>query len=136
MKHLCFQKFSPNIWLQATVKKTVSSSQISDIDFRVRKLNKYESAITNPKRIKLSVKSQLTSSTGPSKDIQEEFLRNPASQSTREVFLSVHEKYNKPKFYLPLSQQTKLPTPVSSFYMEDKQTCGFSPVNDGLLQAN
>ena len=64
----------PNKWLPATVNKTVSPSQISDTDFRVRMLNKFESAIADPKRIKLSAKTQLTSLTEPSEDIQEEFL--------------------------------------------------------------
>ena len=62
----------PIKWLPATVNRTVSPSQISDIDFRVRKLNKGESAIADPKRIKLSAKTQLTSFTEPSEDIQEE----------------------------------------------------------------
>lgn len=42
-----------NKWLPATVKKTVSPSQLSEIDFQLFKIDKCQSAISQPKRVKL-----------------------------------------------------------------------------------
>jgi len=61
----------PNTWLAATVKKTVPPSQVSDFDFWLRKVNRCESVISQPKRVKLSAKSQLASLAEPTVVIQE-----------------------------------------------------------------
>ena len=115
----------PNIWLPATVKKTVSPSQVSDIDFRLHKVNRCESVISQPKN---SAKSQFASLAEPNKVIQEEFFEKLSHSKYKQNILSIHEKHNK--LYLPLSQQKKLPVTNSSFCMDDYQTSPYAELVD------
>ena len=82
----------PNKWLPATVKKTVAPAQICDIDFRLHKVNKCQSAISKPKTVKVSVKSQYTNLTEPSETIQKEFFEKLSRSKYRRGILSIHEK--------------------------------------------
>ena len=118
----------PNKWLPATVKKTVAPAQICDIDFRLHKVNKCQSAISKPKTVKVSVKSQYTNLTEPSETIQKEFFEKLSRSKYRRGILSIHEKYNKP--YLPLSEEKKLPKTVSSFYMDEKLNSTYTELID------
>lgn len=118
----------PNKWLPATVKKTVSPAQVRDIDFRLHKVDKCHSTISEPKRIKLSAKSQHPSLTEPSEAIKEEFFEKLSQLKYKPAVLSIHEKYNKP--YIPLSQQKKLPKTICSYYMEDKQNSLYDELVD------
>jgi len=84
----------PNRWLSATVKKTVSPSQVSDIDFRLHKVNRCESVISQPKRVKLSAKSQFASLAEPTEVIQEEFFEKLSCSKYKRSILSIHDKHN------------------------------------------
>ena len=118
----------PNKWLPATVKKTVSPAQVRNIDFRLHKVDKCKSTIPEPKRIKLSAKSQYPNLTELSEGDKEEFFEKLSQLKHKPVILSIHEKYNKP--YVPLSQQKKLPKTISLYYMEDKQKSSYDELVD------
>ena len=69
---------------------------------QLSKVDKCQSVIFEPKRVKLSAKSQHTSLNEPTEEIQEEFFEKLSHSKYKLAILSIHEKYNRP--YLPLSQ--------------------------------
>jgi len=55
-------------------------------------------------------------------------LEKISNSKYKRAIFAVHEKFNKP--YLPVSQQTKLPSVLSAFYNEDK----VNSVHEGLVE--
>ena len=74
--HLKFHAhhYQTNGYQQLAVKKTVSPAQLRNIDFRLHKVDKCKSTIPEPKRIKLSAKSQYPNLMEPSEGDKEEFF--------------------------------------------------------------
>ena len=108
----------PNAWLPATVKKTVSPAPLTDINFKLNKVDKCKSTISTPKKVKLSAKLPNPSFKEPPELSKENFLEKLSHSKHKRAIFSVHEKFNTP--YIPLSQQRKMPKTISSLYNEEK----------------
>lgn len=94
-------------FLHAVVAWQVLDSQVNSVliacpGIQLSKVDKCQSVIFEPKRVKLSAKSQHTSLNEPTEEIQEEFFEKLSHSKYKLAILSIHEKYNRP--YLPLSQ--------------------------------
>ena len=104
----------PNKWLPA--RKTVPPVPVSELVFKVPKLDRCDSKIVPLKEIKKSVKAT-SDLREPTEEEQEVFFLKLSKLKHNASILSTHLNFNKP--FIPMSQTKPLPKTIISFTHPD-----------------
>lgn len=115
----------PCQWLPA--KKNVAPAELTEIDFRLPKLDKCKSTVLQPKPKNTSAKSSSYMNhelSEPSEAEKDKFFQQLSMLEHKVSVLSVHHKFNKP--YLPVSQAKSLPATIISLHDQSKEKASYS----------